>query len=84
MEDNLIVCRELSKRFGMKYALDHVDLSIGRGRIVGLLGPNESGQLVHKKRREKSRLEDYIRNFVVFHMDFLYDRAPEPLLFVAF
>ena len=44
MEDNLIVCRELSKRFGMKYALDHVDLSIGRGRIVGLLGPNGSGK----------------------------------------
>ena len=44
MEDNLIVCEGLSKRFGMKYALDHVDLTIGRGRIIGLLGPNGSGK----------------------------------------
>ncbi len=44
MEDNLIVCEGLSKRFGMQYALDHVDLTIGRGRIIGLLGPNGSGK----------------------------------------
>ena len=44
MEDNLIVCEGLSKRFGVKYALDHVDLTIGRGRIIGLLGPNGSGK----------------------------------------
>lgn len=44
MEENLIVCRDLNKRFGIKKALDNVNLSIGRGRIVGLLGPNGSGK----------------------------------------
>ena len=38
MEDNLIVCEGLSKRFGMQYALDHVDLTVPAGTIVGLLG----------------------------------------------
>lgn len=44
MEENLIVCTDLSKRFGIKKALDCVNLTIGRGRIVGLLGPNGSGK----------------------------------------
>lgn len=44
MEEKLIVCRDLSKRFGIKKALDNVNLTIGRGRIVGLLGPNGSGK----------------------------------------
>ena len=44
MEDNLIVWEGVSKRFGMKYALDHVDLTSGRSRIIGLLGPNGSGK----------------------------------------
>lgn len=44
MEDNLIVCTDLSKRFGVQKALDCVNLTIGRGRIVGLLGPNGSGK----------------------------------------
>ena len=44
MEENLIVCSDLSKRFGLKKALDGVNLTIGRGRIVGLLGPNGSGK----------------------------------------
>ncbi len=44
MGENLIVCTDLSKRFGLKKALDGVNLAIGRGRIVGLLGPNGSGK----------------------------------------
>ena len=44
MEENLIVCRALTKRYGMKRALDQIDLTIGRGRIIGLLGPNGSGK----------------------------------------
>ncbi len=44
MEENLIVCQGLTKRFGVKPALDQVNLTVGRGRIIGLLGPNGSGK----------------------------------------
>ena len=34
----------LTKAYGKKLALDHVDLKLGEGKIVGLLGPNGSGK----------------------------------------
>jgi ABC-2 type transport system ATP-binding protein len=37
-------CRQLTKRYGSTTALDHIDLSLEPGRIVGLLGPNGSGK----------------------------------------
>ena len=40
----LVECREVTKAFPGTVALDRVDLSIGRGKIVGLLGPNGSGK----------------------------------------
>ncbi len=39
-----IVSRGLTRRFGSLTAVDHVDLSIPRGRIYGFLGPNGSGK----------------------------------------
>lgn len=37
-------CRDLSKYYGNVLALNHIDLSLESGRIVGLLGPNGSGK----------------------------------------
>ncbi len=42
--NDLVVCSGLTKRFGALTALDHVDLRLNSGRIVGLLGPNGSGK----------------------------------------
>ena len=42
--NELLVCRGLSKRYGGPRAMDGVDLTLERGRIVGLLGPNGSGK----------------------------------------
>ena len=41
---SILECRGLSKNYGSVTALDHVDLTIEPGRIVGLLGPNGSGK----------------------------------------
>ena len=38
-----IEARGLTKAFGKTVALDHVDLAIEPGRIVGLIGPNGAG-----------------------------------------
>ncbi len=40
----ILECKALTKRFGGKTALSEVDLSLERGKIVGLLGPNGSGK----------------------------------------
>lgn len=42
--DWCLECRGLTKSFGVKTALDGVNLSIAPGRVVGLLGPNGSGK----------------------------------------
>lgn len=42
--NNLIECQALCKHFLTAKALESLDLTIGRGRIVGLLGPNGSGK----------------------------------------
>ncbi|MCI8416380.1 MAG: ABC transporter ATP-binding protein [Lachnospiraceae bacterium] len=42
--ETLMECQQLSKHYGNKIALDHINLAIERGRIIGLLGPNGSGK----------------------------------------
>lgn len=42
--NTLLECKDLTKNFGSKTAVDHINLSITSGHIVGLLGPNGSGK----------------------------------------
>src|SRR5438445_9947615 len=44
MSDPIIVCENLTKRFGSLTAVDHVSFSIAKGSIFGFLGPNGSGK----------------------------------------
>ena len=41
---NLIQCKNVSKSFGEKIALDNVSVDIPKGKIFGLLGPNGAGK----------------------------------------
>ena len=36
----ILECKNLSKKYGHKLALDGINLSLNSGRIIGLLGPN--------------------------------------------
>lgn len=41
---DILTCTGLVKSYGPKLALNHIDLSLPQGKIVGLLGPNGSGK----------------------------------------
>lgn len=40
----ILECKDLTKRYGARTALDGISLSLESGRIIGLLGPNGSGK----------------------------------------
>ncbi|HRX57689.1 MAG TPA: ABC transporter ATP-binding protein [Eubacteriales bacterium] len=42
--DAILEARALTKRYGATLALNNVDLTLPRGKIIGLLGPNGSGK----------------------------------------
>ena len=44
MQQAILRCSALTKAYGRTLALDHIDLEVFSGRIVGLLGPNGSGK----------------------------------------
>jgi ABC-2 type transport system ATP-binding protein len=44
MGDAVIACQGVVKRFGTVVALDHLDLEVPRGQVVGYLGPNGAGK----------------------------------------
>ena len=44
MENMLIQCKNVSKNFGEKVALENVSVDIPKGKIFGLLGPNGAGK----------------------------------------
>jgi ABC-2 type transport system ATP-binding protein len=41
---SIVSARGLTKRYGRTVAVDHIDLEIPPGRIVGLIGPNGAGK----------------------------------------
>lgn len=41
---SLLECRDLVKQYGQLAAVEHVNLNLEAGQIVGLLGPNGSGK----------------------------------------
>src|SRR2546423_15178120 len=43
-EDVVISAQGLTKRYGATIAVDHIDLDVRAGEIVGILGPNGSGK----------------------------------------
>ena len=44
MAENVLVTRGLTKRYGSHLAVDHVDLTIPKGEIYGLVGRNGAGK----------------------------------------
>jgi ABC-2 type transport system ATP-binding protein len=45
MPDEVVIrAEELTKRYGATLAVDHIDIEVGAGEIVGILGPNGSGK----------------------------------------
>jgi Cu-processing system ATP-binding protein len=44
MDEKLIDLRSVGKRYGALQAVDGIDLSVGRGRMVGLIGHNGAGK----------------------------------------
>jgi ABC-2 type transport system ATP-binding protein len=44
MSTTVIEARGLTKRYGAMIAVDHVDLAVEAGEVVGLLGPNGAGK----------------------------------------
>jgi ABC-type multidrug transport system ATPase subunit len=42
--ENMIECKDLTRKFGAFTAVDHVTFSVAKGSIFGFLGPNGSGK----------------------------------------
>lgn len=42
--DNVIEARDLTKKFGLFTAANHINISIKKGEVFGLLGPNGAGK----------------------------------------
>ena len=42
--NHILECKDLTKRYGNKTALDQISFSLMPGKIIGLLGPNGSGK----------------------------------------
>ena len=67
----ILECSGLSKQYTSGcYALNNLNLSLERGQIIGLLGPNGSGKTTFIK-----LINDLIKYFADFYEDFRTERA---------
>ena len=84
----ILECKNLSKKYGRKQALDNITLSLESGKIIGLLGPNGSGKTpgVESKKivsylpertylDETQKVSEAITLFEDFYEDFDRSRA---------
>ena len=39
----MITISNLTKKYGDKYALDHISFNVKKGEVLGFLGPNGAG-----------------------------------------
>ena len=44
METDIVKVEELTKLFGPKAAVDHINFSVPRGEVFGVVGPNGAGK----------------------------------------
>lgn len=44
MSEQVIICKDLTKRFGDFYAVDHISFEVQKGEIFGFLGANGAGK----------------------------------------
>ena len=56
--DDMITAEGLTKRFGAKTAVDHLDFTVHPGRVTGFLGPNGAGQVDHHAHDRRTRSAD--------------------------
>lgn len=42
--NSLVECKHVTKKYGAKVALEDINLTLEKGKIIGLLGPNGSGK----------------------------------------
>ncbi|CAG7624557.1 hypothetical protein ACFQI7_03750 [Paenibacillus allorhizosphaerae] len=55
MTQPVVVCKQVTKRYGKKIALDGLDVVIPAGRIVGVLGPYAQHNFSMDGRRKMTR-----------------------------
>ena len=60
---NALVVRGLTKTYGPKTAVDHLDLTVRQGELYALLGPNGAGKTTVPSKVAKARAEDLLKAF---------------------
>jgi len=80
---NIITTKNLSKSYGKFKALDGINLTIGKGKIVGLIGPNGAGKTTFLK--AMLGLTSYDGDLEVMGINPFKDRAKlmEDICFIA-